>query len=1471
MSVKRYRTLCCTLVACLLAAGQVLAVAGKPVKLMMKKGRFAQSISTGNPLNVREQDSYGGMDILLSGGPATEDISVTYTIGGTATQGADFYNGIWTGMATIPAGESFVHLSLDVIDDNLLEGDENVVVTVTGATGLTSAAAYDLDSHISETLWIIDNDNVITAYSTNDQAGEPDRPITARFSLPSSITAPQDITIHYIIDGGTAQNGVDYETPSGQIILPQGQNSVILSIPVIDDKLIEGNQTVKITVTGATAPGFNMTISESNSVSSSIQDDDTELSLSVTGTTDGAEPSKKGAFTVSLPPGVKAGEFIQVFYTISGTATSGVDFTTLNGTAIITTGKTTALVPVTILNDNIIEGDETIVVTITGGFSNNLGSGYSVNPGAATTTIKIIDEDNTPANTQINAIMMADGSESSADGSFKLALPGNYSFKQDMTVTYTVSGTATPGADFSPLSGTANLVAGQNSVLVPVPVLNDALIEGDETVIITPQPVIAGGISFAGGTPCTVMIEDDDDDNLKVAITAYDPAGKEGTGSDTAAFRVSLPDDNAASTPVTVTYKIEGTALNGTDYTSLVTTVTIPADSNGVFIPVYPLNDELVEGSESVKITLLTVTSSLPFFIDNTKEVATVTIIDDDSADMGIIADATVDGAEPTTPGEFKVSLSSGKTTSVPITVNYTTSGTATSGTDYTALSGSVSIPAGSTSATVAVPVLDDDLIEGDEKVIMTISGVTASLPFTAGAKNKDTVIINDDDDNNLQVVINATTQDASEPSTNGQFRISLASGKLTLVPITVTYQVSGTATAGADYTTLTGTATIPANSTGVNIPVAVLNDTIAEAKETVIAKITNVAAAVPYIIGAPDTDTVYIGDDDVEQIIISASDADAAEPNNPGQFTIKVASGKPAGAAVTANLQIDGTATNGTDYTTIPLTVVLPAGSSSVNIPLSVIDDDLIEGDETVVIKITSVTTTATFDVGKQDNAAITIKDEDAIDLSVEVVATKADAAEPGDDPSQAGEFTVRLTSGKKPGQSISVDCALSGTATNGKDYETLPANVVIPAGSSSVTIPVKIIDDLLPEGPEFIDLGITKVTGSLPFTIGNSNDRIGIADDDTVKTMAWMSARPTNNPVNPGDLIEYVIHIINGTDTNLVDIVVRDSVPAHTTFLTGEGVRPDAAGLMTWVIPTVTPGQHFTTRFSVTVANDLTGVDSIVNTGYVNFGDALGDQPLRPADPLNPNFALIGADPNMPSTSVLVNTKGAMATWKTVATTDGKEVKNGSELEYKIYVRNAGARKLGGVAILDTIPANTIYESNASNGTYNSFTNTISWMLSDSIAVGAVDSVSFLVKTIDDLTGVAEISNIATVSTVDTTLRTGNCDPKAIGCVVKEAPVVIPVTIGPAPGAPLVVPNVFTPNGDGLNEYFKIAGIETYTAPELYVFNRWGNQVYASKDYHNDWNGGSLNEGTYYYVVKVKGPDGEEKIIKGWVQILR
>ena len=72
------------------------------------------------------------------------------------------------------------------------------------------------------------------------------------------------------------------------------------------------------------------------------------------------------------------------------------------------------------------------------------------------------------------------------------------------------------------------------------------------------------------------------------------------------------------------------------------------------------------------------------------------------------------------------------------------------------------------------------------------------------------------------------------------------------------------------------------------------------------------------------------------------------------------------------------------------------------------------------------------------------------------------------------------------------------------------------------------------------------------------------------------------------------------------------------------------------------------------------------------------------------------------------------------------------------------------------------------------------------------------------------------------------------------------------------IVVPNVMTPNGDGMNDILEIRYIDLYDIKKLTIYNRWGTIVYQSEDYQNDWDGGNVSDGVYFYVLELwKGTD--------------
>jgi gliding motility-associated-like protein/uncharacterized repeat protein (TIGR01451 family) len=85
------------------------------------------------------------------------------------------------------------------------------------------------------------------------------------------------------------------------------------------------------------------------------------------------------------------------------------------------------------------------------------------------------------------------------------------------------------------------------------------------------------------------------------------------------------------------------------------------------------------------------------------------------------------------------------------------------------------------------------------------------------------------------------------------------------------------------------------------------------------------------------------------------------------------------------------------------------------------------------------------------------------------------------------------------------------------------------------------------------------------------------------------------------------------------------------------------------------------------------------------------------------------------------------------------------------------------------------------------------------------------------------------------------------------------------------LEIPNMITPNGDGVNDRLVIKGLEKYTQHELVIFNRWNNMLYRSNNYQGQWDGQGLHAGTYYYTLKVLDIYGKWHTVNGYVMLMR
>ena len=789
---------------------------------------------------------------------SSQQVTVDYADAntGTATSGTD-YTAITSGTLTIAAGVTSDTLAVSVTGDDANEPNETVVVELSNPSNATLSGGV---STLTGTGTITDDDATPTLSISSPTVTEGSGSSSLEFIVTLSAASGQQVTVGYADAGtGTATSDVDYtEITSGTLTFAAGVTRDTLAVPVTADALDEDNETVIVELSNAS----NATISTATGTGT-ITDDDATPTLSIAsasvaeGTT-GATPSLE--FIVSLS--AVSGRQVTVDYAdaTSGTATSGTDYTEItSGTLTIAAGVTSDTLAVSVLGDVLDEDAETVIVELSSPSNATLTGGGSTLTGTGTIT----DDDDPPV------VSITDASVTEGDAgetpSLEFIVSLSAASGKVVTVGYAdaTSGTATSGTDYTAItSGTLTFAAGVTSDTLAVSVTGDDANEPDETVVVTlsspSNATFTGGATTLTGTGTIT----NDDGVPRLSISS--PTVAEGSGSSSLEFIVTL---NAASgQQVTVDYADagSGTATSGDDYTAITAgTLTFAAGVTSDTLAVTVLADALDEDNETVIVELSNASNAAI-----STATGTGTITDDDATPTLSIADASVaEGTTGDTPSlEFIVSLSAVSGRQVTVGYADATSGTATSGTDYTEItSGTLTIAAGVTSDTLAVTVRGDVLDEDDETVIVTLSSASNATLTGGGSTLTGTGIITDDDAPPVVSIDSPSVDESDDTETASlEFIVSLSAASAKVVTVGYADAGTGTATSGTDYTALdSGTLTFAAGVTRDTIAVSVTGDDANEPNETVIVTLSNPSNASFTGGGTTLTGTGTIRDDD--------------------------------------------------------------------------------------------------------------------------------------------------------------------------------------------------------------------------------------------------------------------------------------------------------------------------------------------------------------------------------------------------------------------------------------------------------------------------------------------------------------------------------------------------------------------------------------------------------------------------------
>ena len=331
------------------------------------------------------------------------------------------------------------------------------------------------------------NENGNNAIITVMRTGAHDTTATIDYATLSGGTAT---------GGATCTSGTDYQTTSGTLNFAANETSKTFNVPICDDVIYEGNETVNLQLSNVTGSGASL--GSSSSAVLTITENDAQPSISIDDVTL-TEADGNAVFTVTQSA-VSGLDATFVYSTTDGTAIAPGDYTTATNVASsIPAGSTTTTISIPTTNDSVYEADETFTVTLSNPVNATIGTG------AGTGTIT---NDDAPPAIQFSASNYNVG-EGAGTVTITLTKTGSTALVSNVLVT-TSDGSATAPADYNALPAGYILAFAPNDTVrtFQITINEDSVYEGDEQLNVTLSAPFQATIGTQN--PATVTIQDND-------------------------------------------------------------------------------------------------------------------------------------------------------------------------------------------------------------------------------------------------------------------------------------------------------------------------------------------------------------------------------------------------------------------------------------------------------------------------------------------------------------------------------------------------------------------------------------------------------------------------------------------------------------------------------------------------------------------------------------------------------------------------------------------------------------------------------------------------------------------------------------------------------------------------------------------------------------------------------------------------
>jgi Calx-beta domain len=692
----------------------------------------------------------------------------------------------------------------------------------------------------------------------------------------------------------------------------------------------------------------------------------------------------------------------------TGTATGGgVDYSFTGGTLNFAAGETSKTFQVAIVNNSTANApNKTIVFRL----ANATPAGSQIKTTTAALTI-IDDEGPGTLDFSSSTYTVLEGTGLATVTVNRIGA-SNLMLRVDYATQAAFTNPASPIFDYTPISPAQTLTfnPGEMSKTFQVAIADDSDAEGAENVaLLLSNPMnLSGGAAPQIGPngPAQLTINDDDVSTFNFSAPSYLVQEDELAGHAT----ITVNRAGATNIAASVSYATsDGTATGGgVDYAAAAGTLNFAAGETTKTFNVDITNDGASEANETVDLTLTGGATTL--------DTSVLSIVDNDNLKTSVqLSSPSYDVNEADGTATVTVTLSHAVDSDV--TVDYAISdGTATAGSDYTDTNGTLTFTGnvnnggpgtGETSKTIQIPITQDPDAEDPETLTLALSNPLPGASSILGAPATATVTI-DDDDPVGQIDFKSLQYDVDE--TDGQATVTVQRVGGVGGAVSIDYATSdGSATAGSDYTTTSGTLNWAAgDSDDKTLMVPVSWDGREEGTESVSLALTNPGGGSDL---GPNTAAVLrIGDDGASGPLALSSNAyGVGEADAVATVTVSRLGGSLGGPVTVDYATSDGTATAGSDYAATSGTLTFGPGEASESFTVPVTSDSAHESGETFQVALSNAAGGA--NIGSPAGATVTIADDDAAPAGPSGSPAPAPSGPPAPPPTASDTTAPKLT----------------------------------------------------------------------------------------------------------------------------------------------------------------------------------------------------------------------------------------------------------------------------------------------------------------------------------------------------------------------------------------------------------------------------------------------------------------------------